>query len=232
MMRIRKAAERGHADHGWLDTWHTFSFADYYDPAQMGFRSLRVLNEDRVQPGSGFGTHPHRDMEIVTYVVSGALEHKDSTGGGGVLRAGEVQHMTAGTGVRHSEVNPSPDEPVHLYQIWLLPDRRGLRPGYEQTAFPEADRRNAWRLAASPDGRDGSLLIHQDAELYLGALDAGRELRHGLRPGRHAWLQVVRGAVEVGGRTLTAGDGAAFSDEPEVAVRAAGPAEVLLFDLA
>jgi redox-sensitive bicupin YhaK (pirin superfamily) len=232
MIRFRKSDERGHFDHGWLDTHHTFSFADYHDPAHMGFRALRVLNEDRVQPGNGFGAHPHRDMEILTYVLSGSLEHKDSTGGGGVLRPGDVQHMTAGTGVVHSEANPSPTEPVHLYQIWLLPERRGLAPGYEQKAFPADAARNAWRIAATPDGRDGSLIVHQDATMALGALDAAGELRYELRPGRHAWLQVVRGAVEYAGRTLTAGDGAAVSDEPAVAVRAVGPAEVMVFDLA
>jgi redox-sensitive bicupin YhaK (pirin superfamily) len=232
MIRIRKSDERGRFDHGWLDTHHTFSFADYHDPAHMGFRALRVLNEDVVQPGEGFGAHPHRDMEIVTYVLSGSLEHKDDTGGGGVLWPGDVQHMTAGTGVVHSEANRSPTEPVHLYQIWLLPERRGLRPGYEQKAFPADSARNAWRIAASPDGRDGSLRVHQDATMALGALDAGGELRYNLRPGRHAWLQVVRGDVEFAGRTLTAGDGAAVSDEAAVAVRAMGPAEVMVFDLA
>jgi redox-sensitive bicupin YhaK (pirin superfamily) len=232
MIRIRKAADRGGADHGWLNTRHTFSFADYYDPAHMGFRALRVINEDRVAPGTGFGAHPHRDMEIVTYVISGELEHQDSTGGGGVLRAYDVQHMTAGTGVVHSEVNPSPTAPVHLYQVWLLPERRGLTPGYQQRTFPPDGQRNAWRLAASHDGRDGSLKVHQDVELSLAALDAGAELRHDLRPGRHAWLQVVRGAVDCNGRALAAGDGAAVSDEAALTLRAAEPAEVLLFDLA
>jgi len=232
MIRIRKAAERGGADHGWLNTRHTFSFADYYDPAHMGFRALRVINEDWVQPETGFGAHPHRDMEIITYVISGELEHKDSTGGGGVLRAYDVQHMTAGTGVVHSEANPSAAEPVHLYQVWLLPERRGLTPGYQQRAFPPDGQRNAWRLAASHSGRDGSLKVHQDVELSLAAVDAGAELRRDLRPGRHAWLQVVRGAVDCNGRTLAAGDGAAVSDEAALTLRAAEPSEVLLFDLA
>lgn len=231
MMRIRRSAERGHFDHGWLDTFHTFSFGDYYDPEQMGFRTLRVINEDRVHPGQGFGMHGHRDMEIVTLVLEGALEHRDSLGNGEVLRPGELQRMTAGTGIRHSEFNPSPDAPVHLYQIWLLPERRGLEPGYEQKAIPESERRNALRLVASPDGRDGSLTIRQDAELYLSTLEPGRTVAHAFHPTRHGWLQVLRGDVTVQGTTLHAGDGAALSDEPRVEITAEGPAEVLLFDL-
>src|SRR5262245_9902066 len=180
MIRIRKAADRGHFNHGWLDTYHTFSFADYYDPAQMGFRALRVLNDDRVQPGQGFGMHGHRDMEILTYVLEGALEHRDSLGNGSVLRAGELQRMTAGTGVRHSEFNPSAEEPVHLYQVWLLPERAGLTPGYEQRGFAEGEKRGAWRLVASRSGRDGSLTVHQDAEVYLAALEGGGRLAYEL----------------------------------------------------
>lgn len=232
MIRVRKATERGHFDHGWLDTYHTFSFARYYDPRHMGFRALRVINEDRVAPGRGFGTHPHEDMEIVTYVLSGALAHQDSLGTAGTIRPGELQRMTAGTGIAHSEFNPSDAEPVHLYQIWLLPEREGLEPSYEQRAFPEDQRRNRLRLVASPDGHDGSLSIRQDARLYLATLDGGREVSHDLATGRHAWLQVLRGDVDVNGIGLAAGDGAAVSDESALAIRAIGPSEVLLFDLA
>lgn len=232
MIRIRKSHERGHADHGWLDTYHTFSFADYYDPAHMGFRALRVLNEDRVQPAQGFGTHGHKDMEIVTLVLEGELAHKDSLGNGSVLRPGELQRMTAGTGVRHSEFNPSDRELVHFYQVWLLPARTGLPPGYEQRAFGDDEKRGRWRLVASPDGRDGSLTIHLDANLYLSELEDGQQLTHEPEPGRHSWLQVLRGRVELNGRPLSAGDGAAVSDEPALTVKAAGPSEVLLFDLA
>jgi redox-sensitive bicupin YhaK (pirin superfamily) len=232
MVTVRRAGERGHFDHGWLDTYHTFSFADYYDPAHMGFRSLRVINDDRVAPGQGFGTHGHRDMEIVTYVLEGALEHKDSLGHREVLRPGELQHITAGTGILHSEYNPSRTEPVHLYQIWLLPERKGLTPTYEQRAFPEAERRGRWRVVASPDGRDGSLTIRQDASLHLATLAAGGSLEYALRPGRHAWLQVLRGSVTANGPELAAGDAAAVSAEPALSVRAAGAAEVMLFDLA
>jgi redox-sensitive bicupin YhaK (pirin superfamily) len=232
MIRIRKASERGHFDHGWLDTYHTFSFARYYDPRQMGFRALRVINEDRVAPGTGFGTHPHEDMEIVTYVLKGALAHRDSLGTGSTIRPGELQRMTAGTGITHSEFNPSESEPVHLYQIWLLPERDGLEPSYEQKAFPEKDRHNRLTLVASPDGRDGSLSIRQDARLYLASLEGGREVSHALAPGRHAWLQVLRGGVTANGLPLSAGDGAAVSDESRLAIHADGPSEVLVFDLA
>lgn len=232
MIAVRKRAERGHFNHGWLDTHHTFSFARYYDPAHMGFRALRVINEDRIAPGRGFGTHPHENMEIVTYVLSGALAHRDSLGSGSTIRPGELQRMTAGTGIAHSEFNPSADEPVHLYQIWLLPERPGLEPSYEQREFPEDERRNRLRLVAAPDGRDGALAIRQDARLYLATLDAGCDVEHSLAPGRHAWLQVLRGRVGVNGHALVAGDGAAVSDEPALAVRAQGPSEVLLFDLA
>jgi redox-sensitive bicupin YhaK (pirin superfamily) len=231
MIRVRKSADRGHFDHGWLDTSHTFSFADYYVPDQMGFRALRVINEDRVRPGRGFGTHGHRDMEIVSYVLEGSLEHKDSLGSGAVLRPGEFQRITAGTGVMHSEFNPSRTEPVHFYQIWLLPERKGLKPGYEQKAFAEAQRRGRLQLVASRDGRDGSLTIHQDADIFLASL-AGQEVSHELKPGRHAWVQVLRGAVDLNGVALAEGDGAAVSDEAALRLTAGDRAEVMLFDLA
>lgn len=231
-IRVRRAAERGHAQYDWLDTWHTFSFDTYYEPAQMGFRALRVINEDRVQPGQGFGMHGHRDMEIITLVLEGALEHRDSLGTGAVLRAGELQHMTAGSGIRHSEFNPSATQPVHLYQIWLLPDRKGHTPRYEQQAFPVAQRQGRWQLVASPDAEDGSLPIHQDARVYLAALGAGEELSHSLPPGRHAWLQVLRGAVELNGQRLETSDGAAVSETSALTILAQDAAELLLFDLA
>jgi len=232
MMHIRKAKDRGHADHGWLDTYHTFSFADYYDPAEMGFRALRVINEDRVQAGQGFGTHGHRDMEIVTYVLEGALTHKDSMGNGEVLRPGEFQRMSAGTGIRHSEFNPSATEPVHLYQIWLLPQRTGITPSYEQKFFAADEKHGKLRLVASPDGADGSLTIHQDARIYLSTLGAGASVRHELATGRHAWLQVLRGRVSVNGTTLETSDGLAVSEEPALAIGGTEAAEVMLFDLA
>jgi redox-sensitive bicupin YhaK (pirin superfamily) len=232
MIRVRRSSERGHFDHGWLDTYHTFSFSRYQDPRHMGFRALRVINEDRVAPGTGFGAHPHEDMEIVTYVLDGALAHRDSLGTGSTIRPGELQRMTAGTGIRHSEFNPSESEPVHLYQIWLLPEREGLEPSYEQRAFPEGERHNRLRLVASPDGQDGSLTIRQDARLYLATMDGGPEVRHELTPGRHAWLQVLRGGVDLNGSTLSAGDGAAVSEESYLAIKVDGPSEVLLFDLA
>ena len=232
MFRTRKAGDRGHADHGWLNTYHTFSFADYHDPGHMGFRALRVINEDWVQPGLGFGTHGHRDMEIVTYVLEGELAHKDSMGNGSVLRPGEFQRMSAGTGVRHSEFNPSVTEPVHLYQIWLLPERRGLEPGYEQLAVAEGQKQGQFHLVASPDGADGSLTIHQNARLYLASLLPGQAGTHPIEPGRAAWLQVLRGSVNFLGNALSAGDGVAVTDENAVAVQATVPSEVLLFDLA
>jgi quercetin 2,3-dioxygenase len=232
MIRIRRADERGHLDHGWLDTRHTFSFGRYHDPSHMGFRALRVMNEDWVKPGRGFGAHPYREMEIVTYVLEGMLEHRDSLGGGGTIRPGEMQRMTAGTGIVHSEANPSQDESVHLYQIWLLPEREGLAPSYEQRAFPEAERRGRLRLVASPDGREGSLTIRQDAALYLGTLDADGEVSRAMTPGRHAWLQVLRGAVHLNGRPLAEGDGAAVSEEGLLSIRPDRPSEILLFDLA
>jgi quercetin 2,3-dioxygenase len=232
MIQVRKAAERGHFDHGWLDTYHTFSFGDYHDPAHMGFRSLRVINDDRVQPGQGFGMHGHRDMEIVTYVLDGALEHKDSMGNGSIIKAGELQRMTAGTGVRHSEFNPSDKDWVHLYQIWLLPERNGLKPSYEELAMSEEEKRGRFRLVASPDGADGSMTIHQDARLYLAWLLPGQAVALGIEGGRATWLQVLQGSVNFLGNALSAGDGVAVTDENTVAVQAAVPSEVLLFDLA
>ena len=232
MIRVRKAAERGHFDHGWLDTYHTFSFGDYHDPAHMGFRSLRVINDDRVQPDQGFGMHGHRDMEIVTYVLDGALQHKDSLGNGSIIRAGELQRMTAGTGVRHSEFNPSDKEAVHLYQIWLLPERTGLKPSYEELAVGEEEKQGRFRLVASPDGAAGSLTIHQDARLYLASLLPGEGIAHEIVRGRAAWLQVLRGSVNVLGNDLSAGDGVAVTDENAISVQAAVPSEVLWFDLA
>ena len=231
MIQLRKANERGHANHGWLDTYHTFSFSTYRDPQHMGFRSLRVMNEDFVEPGQGFGTHPHHDMEIVTYVLEGALEHKDSMGNGEVLRAGEFQRMSAGTGITHSEFNPSDSERVHLYQIWLLPDQKGIEPSYEQKRFPDEQRHNRLRLVASPDRQDGSLHIHQDARVYLSTLDAGNQLGHTLAPRRHAWLQVLRGQVNLNGHSLDTGDGAAVSEEAHLEIVAKQPTEFMLFDL-
>ncbi len=232
MITRRPANARGHKNHGWLDTWHTFSFSSYFDPRHMQFRSLRVMNEDFVAPGKGFGTHPHNDMEIVTYVLSGALEHKDSMGNGEVLRPGEFQRMSAGTGITHSEFNPSADEPVHLYQIWLLPEREGIEPGYEQKRFPEAERHNRLRLVASRDAAEGSLLIHTDARIHLGTLDQGVAVSHSLAEGRHGWLQVLRGSVVLNGQPLDTSDGAAISGETELTIEAAADAEVMLFDLA
>jgi quercetin 2,3-dioxygenase len=232
MILVRKSADRGHFDHGWLDTQHTFSFGRYYDPRQMGFRSLRVINEDWVQPGQGFGTHPHEDMEIVTYVLDGALAHRDSLGTGSVIRPSELQRMTAGTGITHSEYHPSSTEPVHLYQIWLEPEREGLAPSYEQRKFPEPERKDRLRLVASPDGSEGSLTIRQDARLFLTTLDSEQTVTHRVSPGRHAWVQVLKGKIDLNGFSLGAGDGAAVSEEPELAIRSDGTSEVLLFDLA
>ena len=235
MITLRSSAARGHFNHGWLDTYHTFSFADYYDPKHMGFRALRVINEDRVAPGSGFGTHPHRDMEIITYVLEGALAHKDSMGNGSTILPGDVQRMSAGTGVRHSEFNHSQAESVHLLQIWILPEKAGIAPSYEQKNFPAEEKRNRLRLVASHDGRDGSLKVHQDVNLYAALLDQGKSVRLDLPPGRHAWLQVTRGEIAVNGKVLKAGDGAGIGDES--AVEFSGKtcpdaSEVLLFDLA
>jgi len=231
MITVRPGAERGHVDHGWLDTYHTFSFASYHDPRHMGFRSLRVINEDRVQPAEGFGTHAHRDMEILTWVLAGALEHKDSMGNGSIIRPGDIQRMSAGTGVTHSEFNPSRDEPVHLLQIWLLPRQRGLTPGYEEKRFPPETRHGGLRLIAARDGRGGAVTIHQDADLWTALLEPGESVRHELEPGRHAWLHVAKGAVIANGVSLSAGDGAAMSGERAVEVAAADRAEILLFDL-
>ena len=226
MIRIRKAEDRGHFNHGWLNTYHTFSFADYYDPEFMGFRALRVINEDFVQPGRGFGTHSHRDMEIVTYVLEGELEHRDSMGTGSVIRPGEVQRMSAGTGVLHSEVNPSREKAVHLLQIWILPERRGLRPEYEQKTFAASD--GELRLVASHDGADGSLAIHQDAKILAGTIRDS--VQYDLQPTRYAWLQVARGSLDINGEKLGAGDGAAIENEQALTLRGQD-AEVLLFDL-
>ncbi len=232
MIEIRRSDERGHFDHGWLDSYHTFSFADYYDPRFMGFRQLRVINEDRVQPGKGFGTHPHRDMEIVTYVLEGALAHKDSMGNGSPIHPGEVQRMSAGTGVTHSEFNHSRDSLVHLLQIWILPEKEGLPPSYEQRAFSVSERENRLRLVAARDGRDGAVTIHQDAKLYAALLEPKVRIDHTLRRGRHGWLQVARGTVNLNDKRLAAGDGAAISDEAAIRIEAVDPSEVLLFDLA
>jgi redox-sensitive bicupin YhaK (pirin superfamily) len=234
MITVRRSEERGHFDHGWLDTRHTFSFADYHDPAHMGFRALRVINEDRVQPGQGFDTHGHRDMEILSYVLSGVLAHRDTSGGGGELRPGEVQRMSAGTGIRHSEFNGSKDEAVHFLQIWLLPDRPGHRPSYEQRPFPTPGRLNQLKLIASPEGAEGSTVIHQDARVFAALLEGGRTAEHALAAGRYAWVQVARGEVDVNGVRLSAGDGAAISEERLLRITGAGsgPAELLVFDLA
>jgi quercetin 2,3-dioxygenase len=231
MIDIRRSAERGGGDFGWLKTQHSFSFDTYHDPRFMGFRSLRVINEDWVQAGHGFPLHPHRDMEIITYVLDGAIEHQDSMGNGSIIRPGDGQRMSAGTGVQHSEANASKTEAAHLLQIWILPDRRGHEPGYEQKAFPEAEKRGRLRLIASPDGADGSVTIHQDARLYVSLLQPGQEVKHELGKGCYAWLQVARGAVELNGKSLTQGDGAAISDEQQLIVKATKDAEILLFDL-
>lgn len=232
MFQVRKSDDRGHFDHGWLNTYHTFSFADYYAPAYMSFRSLRVMNEDRVQPGRGFGMHGHRDMEIVTYVLEGSLEHRDSLGTGSIIKAGELQRMSAGAGIRHSEFNPSGSEWVHLYQIWLLPDRQGRTPSYEQRAFGESEKAGRLRLVASPDGANDSLRIHQDARLFLASLMPGQAVTHQLEAGRAAWLQALRGSVQSLGADLAAGDGMAITNENAITVDATSSAEVMLFDLA
>jgi redox-sensitive bicupin YhaK (pirin superfamily) len=231
-MQIRKAAERGYADHGWLKSFHTFSFADYHDPDHMGFRALRVINEDRVAPGKGFGTHPHRDMEIVSYVLDGALEHKDSMGTGSVIKPGDVQRMSAGTGVLHSEFNGSKQDLVHFLQIWILPDRRGHEPGYEQKTFAAADKRGKLRLVASPDGAEGSVTIHQDARLYAGLFDGDEKATFEVKSGRGAWIHVARGSVEVNGTKLDAGDAAAIDEAGTLGLASGKGAEVLVFDLA
>ncbi len=232
MMTIRKGTERGVTNFGWLDSRHTFSFGEYDDPRYHNFRTLRVINDDRVAAGGGFPTHPHRDMEILTSVLSGQLEHRDSMGNGEVIHAGEWQAMTAGTGITHSEFNPSDAEPVHLLQIWLFPDKRGHTPGYQQRLFTDAEKGGKLRLVASPDGEDSSLVIHQDARLYQTKLDAGQSVRHELKPGRGAYLHVATGAATVNGEKLVAGDGLAIEDEPVVTVTGDKLGEVLLFDLA
>ena len=232
MITIRKSEDRGHFDLGWLDTYHTFSFDQYYDPAHMHFRSLRVINEDRVQPAHGFPTHSHRDMEIITYILSGALEHRDSMGNGSVIRPGDVQRMTAGTGVSHSEFNPSDSEAVHLLQIWILPRSESLPPSYEEKNFSDEERRGRLRLLASNDGRDGSVTIHQDAQVYATVLDAGKTVNHAMAESRYAWLQVARGTVRLNEMELQQGDGAAVRKERALTVAAHDQAEVLLFDLA
>jgi redox-sensitive bicupin YhaK (pirin superfamily) len=229
-MKVRKANERGHAEHGWLDTYHTFSFADYYDPQWMGFRSLRVINDDLVMPGMGFGTHPHRDMEIITYILSGSLQHKDSMGNGRIIKPGEVQYMSAGTGVQHSEFNPSKDEAVHLLQIWIQPDRKGVTPRYAEKSLADASN-GKLHLMTSKTGRDGSIAIHQDADLWLGKLAVGSSVTHKLAPGRNVWLHVAEGEVSLNGKTLEGGDAAAVSEESSLNLSATKPSQVLLFDL-
>jgi len=232
MILVRKSNDRGHADHGWLDSRFTFSFSDYYDPQRVQFRTLRVMNDDRIAGGGGFPTHPHRDMEIVTYVLEGALAHKDSMGNGSVIKPGDVQYMSAGTGVAHSEFNASDSETAHLYQIWMFPDRQGYKPAYDQKHFTDADKRGKLRLVVSPDGRDGSVQIRQDNELYATVLAPGESVEHTLKPDRHAYVQVARGSVTLNGEPLEAGDGAAISAEKSLRLAGVSDAEVLLFDLA
>lgn len=232
MISIRRSEERGGGDYGWLNTRHSFSFDQYYDPRYMGFRSLRVINEDVVAPATGFPTHPHRDMEIITYILEGKLEHKDSLGTGSIILPGDGQRMSAGSGIRHSEVNPSKSDPVHLLQIWILPQAKGLQPSYEQKSFPQEEKRGQLRVIASPDGNNGSVTIHQDASLYVSLLSPGQQVTHEFTSGRHGWLQVARGAVQLNGATLTQGDGAAISDEQKLDIKGTEDAEVLLFDLA
>jgi quercetin 2,3-dioxygenase len=232
MLTLRKAEERGHANHGWLDSYHTFSFASYYDPAHMGFRSLRVINQDRVQGGMGFGTHPHKDMEIISYVLEGALEHKDSMGNGSVIQAGEVQRLTAGTGITHSEFNHSKTERAHFLQIWLLPSQANLEPGYEQKHYSAAEKRDRLLLVASSDGRDGSVTVNQDISLYATVLSNGAQVTHAVEPGRYAWVQVARGKALLNGQTVKEGDGVAISQAGDLNLVGVGNAEVLVFDLA
>lgn len=231
MITIRKAEDRGHANHGWLNTYHTFSFANYHNPKQMGFRSLRVINEDTVSPGAGFGTHGHRDMEIITYVLKGALEHKDSLGTGSIIKPGEVQRMSAGVGITHSEYNHSQTDPVHLLQIWLLPEANGLPASYEQRAFEHAKNPGKLHLVAAKDGREGSVTVHQDVDLYAVVLEPNQQVAYTLHPQRHAWIQVARGEVRLNGLPLLQGDGAAISEE-NLVIEATTDAEILLFDLA
>ncbi|MCL2723552.1 MAG: pirin family protein [Polyangiaceae bacterium] len=231
MITIRRAEDRGHADHGWLDTRHTFSFADYYDPAHMGFRTLRVINDDRVVAGAGFGTHPHRDMEILSYVLEGALEHKDSMGHGAVLHYGDIQHMSAGSGVRHSEFNSSKTDPLHFLQIWIMPTKLGIKPGYSEKTFSESEKRGKLRLIASPDGTDGSFAINASACVHATLLEKGERIEYVVPPGRHAWIHVATGDARVDGQDLHAGDGASTSDAGPLAIEGASRVEVLVFDL-
>ncbi|MBK6695709.1 MAG: pirin family protein [Myxococcales bacterium] len=231
MIAIRKATDRGHANHGWLDSHHTFSFADYYDPAHMGFRSLRVINDDRVQPGMGFGTHPHKDMEIISYVLEGALQHRDSMGTGSIIRPGDVQRMSAGSGVTHSEFNASKSDLVHFLQIWIMPAERGIKPSYEQKTFTADDKRGRLRLVASPDGADGSVTVHQDVRLYATVLGSGESIAHALASGRHAYVHVAAGEVELNGQPLGEGDGARVSEEAALLLKGVRHADVLVFDL-
>jgi hypothetical protein len=230
MITIRKSEERGHVNHGWLDSHFTFSFADYYDPQHMGFRTLRVINDDIVAPGQGFGAHPHRDMEIITYILSGALEHKDSMGNGRIIRPGEVQYMAAGTGVTHSEFNPSKSEPAHLLQIWILPDKKGAKPNYAEKSFAKVES-GKWHLAASKSGRDGSIAINQDADLFVGKLVAGDKISHDFKPNRHGWLHVAEGEIELDNLKLKSGDAVAFSGEKRISLTAKSPSQILFFDL-
>jgi quercetin 2,3-dioxygenase len=232
MLTLRKAGDRFHTAIDWLDSWHTFSFSEHYDPRHVEFRALRVINDDRVAPSRGFGMHPHRDMEIITYVLDGVLQHKDSMGNGSLIKPGEVQRMSAGTGVFHSEQNPDPAHEVHLLQIWIHPNERGLKPSYEQKAFSEAERKNVLRLVASEDAREGAVRVHQDVALYATLLDSEKKVTHELRPGRHAWIHVAKGEVEVNGVRMQAGDGASVSDERKLEIAGKSPSEVLLFDLA
>lgn len=230
MITIRKSQERGHANHGWLDSYHSFSFANYYDPNYMGFKSLRVINEDKVQPTRGFGTHPHRDMEIITYVLEGSLEHKDSIGNGSIIRPGDVQKMSAGTGILHSEYNPSESEWVHLLQIWIVPNQRNLQPSYEQKNYSVEEKQNQLRLIASPDGKDNSVTVYQDMNLYASVLEAGNNVSYELLPNRQGWVQVIRGNLQLNDVILEAGDGAAIVDESYVKMVAKDSSELLFFD--
>ena len=232
MQTVRRAQERGHVNHGWLDSYHTFSFGSYYDSEHMGFSNLRVINDDTVSPRGGFGTHGHRDMEIITYVLDGALEHRDSMGNGSLIRPGDVQRMSAGTGVTHSEFNASDSEPVHFLQIWVLPEQHGLRPGYEQKAFPDEEKRGRLRLVGSRDGRDGSLTIHQDVDLYATLLRAGDSVSHELADGRKGWVQVARGAAVLDGQPLQQGDGVAIEGPATISLTGSPDTEILLFDMA
>ena len=231
MIQLRKSGERGHANHGWLESYHSFSFAHYYDPQWMSYRSLRVINDDIVMPGKGFGTHPHQDMEIITYVLSGQLEHKDSMGNGRVIRPGDFQYMAAGTGVRHSEFNPSSDEAVHLLQIWIQPDENGVNPRYAERQMADAAT-GQWHLAASKSGRDGSMAIHQDADLSLARLEPHQVIEYNLEDGRHAWLHLAEGEIKLNGESLAAGDAAYLSGPSQLQLSAASSSQVLLFDLA